>query len=278
LGDGRLLIVATDRISAKDVVFTNGVARKGEVLTRLSAWWFQQMDEWGIPHHFIGLVTANNELELLGERIPPEYHGRCLVVKEARPLKAECIVRGNLTGSGWKDYLNTGEVSGLKLPQGLQQSQELDPPIFTPSTKEERVGRHDENFSFEEMAQITGLTQAEASRAMSLTVFSRAREVAKPKGIIIADTKFEYGELLDGTVILIDEVLTPDSSRFWPVDQIALGNEPPSFDKQPVRNWMSEIGWKDGDPPPTMPPDVSEATTTRYLTAYRMLTGEELSE
>lgn len=270
LGD-RLLIVATDRISAFDVVLPTPIPRKGEVLTRLSAWWFDRIKEV-VPHHFIALLTPETAAELPFEA-GPEYYGRAMIVRKAQRYDAECIVRGYLSGSGWKEYQRTGGVCGIPLPAGLRESDRLEEPIFTPSTKAD-VG-HDENISYEQLAGLVGDEPANAMRLRSLAVYSYAHTVALERNIIIADTKFEFGAWNDET-ILIDEVLTPDSSRFWPADRYEPGKPQPSFDKQPVRDWLAASGWKEGQPPPEVPPDVVEATTDRYLTVYRMLTGEEL--
>jgi phosphoribosylaminoimidazole-succinocarboxamide synthase len=270
LGD-RLLIVATDRISAFDVVLPVGIPRKGEVLTRLSAWWFERMTGV-VPHHFIALVTAENAAAVplpLDER----YYGRSMLVRKAKRLDAECVVRGYISGSGWKEYQRTGEVCGIRLPEGLRESDRLQEPIFTPTTKSEV---HDEPITYEQLVELVGEEHANAMRVRSLATYGYAREVAEGKGIIIADTKFEFG-LWNEEVILIDEVLTPDSSRFWPADRYLPGGPQPSFDKQPVRDWLAATGWKDGQPLPEMPADVVAATTERYLTVYRMLTGEELA-
>ena len=270
LGD-RLLIVATDRISAFDVVLPTPIPRKGEVLTRLSAWWFDRIKEV-VPHHFIALLTPETAAEL-PFAVGPEYYGRAMIVRKAQRYDAECIVRGYLSGSGWKDYQRTGGVCGIPLPPGLRECDRLQDPIFTPSTKAD-IG-HDENISYEQLATLVGEEPANAMRLRSLAVYNYAHAVALERNIIIADTKFEFGAWNDET-ILIDEVLTPDSSRFWPADRYEPGKPQPSFDKQPVRDWLAASGWKEGEPPPEVPSDVVEATTDRYLTVYRMLTGEEL--
>ena len=269
LGDN-LLIVATDRISAFDVVLPGGIPRKGEVLTRLSTWWFNRIKEV-VPNHFIALITAENA-SLIPFPLGPEYYGRSMLVRKARRLDAECIARGYITGSGWKDYQRTGAVCGIPLPSGLQESQRLPEPLFTPSTKAD-VG-HDENISYEQLAGIVGEDAANAMKLRTLAVYNYAHTVALERGIIIADTKLEFG-IRNEEVILIDEVLTPDSSRFWPVEGYRPGGSQPSFDKQPVRDWMAK-NWKDGDPPPVLPPDVVAATTERYMAVYKTLTGEEL--
>ena len=270
LGD-RLLIVATDRVSAFDVVLGGGVPRKGEVLSRLSAWWFERIREV-VPNHFITLVTAETS-HLLPFAIDERYHGRSMIVRKARRLDAECIVRGYLSGSGWKEYQRTGMVCGERLPEGLRESERLPQAIFTPSTKAD--AGHDENISYERLTEIIGEDAANAAKLRSIAIYDYGRIVAEERGIIIADTKFEFG-VWNEEVILIDECMTPDSSRFWPLAGYAPGGPQPSFDKQPVRDWMVASGWKDGDAAPVLPDDVAAATTERYLTAYRMLTGQEL--
>lgn len=272
LGD-RMLIVATDRISAMDMVLPNGVPQKGKVLTQLSAWWFDRIKEV-VPNHFIAVVTEANQ-HLVPFEIGPEYYGRSMLVKKAKRLDAECIARGYISGSGWKDYQRTGAVCGIPLPAGLRESDRLPEPIFTPSTKPE-VG-HDENISYEQLELIVGEEAANAMKLRTLAVYNYAHTVALERGIIIADTKFEFG-YWNEEVILIDEVLTPDSSRFWAAAEYRPGGSQPSFDKQPVRDWLSKSGWKEGDPAPVIPEDVVAATTERYRTAYKMLTGEDLTE
>lgn len=265
-----LLIVATDRISAMDVVLPTGIPRKGHVLTRLSAWWFDRIKEV-VPNHFIAVIEEHNRA-LLPFEIGPEYYGRSMLVKKAKRLDAECIARGYLSGSGWKDYQRTGAVCGIPLPEGLRESDRLPEAIFTPSTKAE-VG-HDENISYEQLEEIVGEEAANAMKLRTLAVYNYAHTVALERGVIIADTKLEFG-IWNEEVILIDEVLTPDSSRFWPADQYRPGAAQPSFDKQPVRDWLA-ANWKDGETPPPLPPEVVAATTERYLTVYKMLTGQEL--
>jgi phosphoribosylaminoimidazole-succinocarboxamide synthase len=271
LGD-RMLIVATDRISAADVVLPNGIPEKGRILTQLSAWWFNRIKEV-VPNHFIAVISEQNKDQVPFE-LGPEYFGRSMLVKKAQRLDAECIVRGYISGSGWKDYQRSGAISGIPLSEGLRESDRLPEPIFTPSTKAD-VGLHDENISYEQLEELVGEEPANAMKLRSLAVYNYAHTVALERGIIIADTKFEFG-MWNEEVILIDEVLTPDSSRFWPADQYRAGGSQPSFDKQPVRDWLAKSGWKDGDQAPTIPDDVVAATTERYRTAYKMLTGEEL--
>ena len=270
LGD-HLLIVATDRVSAFDVVLSGGVPRKGEVLTRLSAWWFDRIKEV-VPNHFVTLITAENK-NVIPFELAPKYFGRSMLVRKAKRLEAECIARGYITGSGWKDYQRTGSVCGIDLPEGLRESERLPEPIFTPTTKAE-VG-HDEPVTYDELAALVGEDAANAMKLRTLALYNYAHTVALERGIILADTKFEFGVWND-EVILIDEVLTPDSSRFWPLEGYRAGGGQPSFDKQPIRDWMAASGWKDGDDPPTLPDDVALAATERYIQVYRMLTGEEL--
>jgi phosphoribosylaminoimidazole-succinocarboxamide synthase len=266
----RLLIVATDRVSAFDVVLPTGIPRKGEVLTRLSAWWFERIAKV-VPHHFIALITAENA-GMVPLPLDDRYFGRSMLVRKAKRLDAECVVRGYISGSGWKEYQRSGEVCGIRLPEGLRESDRLAEPIFTPTTKSDV---HDEPLTYPELVDLLGEEHANAARVRSLATYGYAREIGEQKGIIIADTKFEFG-VWNEEVILIDEVLTPDSSRFWPADRYRPGGSQPSFDKQPVRDWLAATGWKDGAPPPEMPPEVVSATTERYLEVYRMLTGEDL--
>ena len=271
LGD-RLLLVATDRISALDVVLPTPIPRKGEMLTRLSAWWFARIGEV-VPHHFIDVIDADNAEALLPFPLPANCHGRSMLVRKAERHEAECIVRGYLSGTGWREYRRDGAVCGIALPAGLEESQRLAEPIFTPSTKAD-VG-HDENISYERLEAIVGAEPANAMRKRSRAVYDYGHQVALERGIIIADTKFEFG-LRDEETILIDEALTPDSSRFWPLDRYQPGGPQPSFDKQPVRDWLAASGWREGDPAPRIPDDVAAATSERYLAVYRALTGEDL--
>lgn len=272
LGD-TMLIIATDRISALDLVLPTGVPRKGEVLTQLSAWWFERIGEV-VPHHFIAVIDASNAEELVPFPLPENCYGRSMLVRKAQPYNAECIMRGYISGSGWREYKRDGSVCGIPLPEGLTESDRLAEPIFTPSTKGD-VGQHDENISYEGLEGIVGGETANAMAKRSRAVYDYGHQVALERDIIIADTKFEFG-LRNEETILIDEVLTPDSSRFWPLSEYRPGGSQPSFDKQPVRDWLSGTGWKDGDPAPDVPNDVVAATTDRYLTLYRTLTGEDL--
>lgn len=268
---GRLLIVATDRLSAFDVVMAEPIPDKGRVLTELSSFWFGYFESQ-IPHHFLTASFEEYPSELRPFR--DQLEGRSMVVKRARPFPIECVVRGFLAGSGWKEYKSTGEVSGVRLPPGMKESSRLDQPIFTPATKAQTG--HDENISWEEAARRIGKEAATQVRDCSLDLYTRAREYAATRGIILADTKFEFG--MEGNqIILIDEVLTPDSSRFWPSAGYEPGGPQPSFDKQFVRDYLESIGWNKQPPPPSLPKDVVEKTSEKYREAYRLLTGHTLN-
>jgi phosphoribosylaminoimidazole-succinocarboxamide synthase len=269
LGD-RLLFVATDRISAFDVIMPNGIPRKGEVLTQISYFWFAQTEPFQ-PNHL--LSRGDDPLPATLQPYVAQLARRTMTVRKARPLAIECVVRGYLAGSGWKEYRERQTVCGIKLPPGLVASSELPAPIFTPATKAE--SGHDENISFERAAQIVGQDIAEKARAASLKLYHFARDYARRRGIIIADTKFEFG-LLDDKLILIDEALTPDSSRFWPADQYQPGKAQPSFDKQFVRDYLEKLDWNKTPPGPTLPPEVVARTQAKYVEAYERLTGKEL--
>jgi len=271
LGD-RLLMVATDRISAFDVVMTTGVPGKGELLSRLSAFWFEKLDAV-VPTHFIRLASGEPAVELPFE-LPPALAHRSMIVRKARRVDAECIVRGYLAGTAWTEYQATGKVCGIRLEPGLAEAQELPEPIFTPSTK--AVEGHDRNITYNEFAELVGAAAANVIRLRSLATYRFAVEYARRRGVIIADTKFEFGEL-NGELILIDEALTPDSSRFWPVQGYQQGESQPSFDKQPLRNWLIASGWNKLPPPPDLPPEVVERTASLYREAYHLLTGESLT-
>ena len=264
LGD-RLLLVATDRISAFDWVMPNGIPDKGRILTQISAFWFELL---GVPNHVISLdVAAEPLLEGVGRG---ELAGRSMIVRKAEVVPIECVVRGYLDGSGWKEYQKSRTVCGIALPDGLVQCSELAEPIFTPATKEE--SGHDINISLDKMVEIVGSDVAHALRRRSLDVYTRAREYARSRGIIIADTKFEWG-WHEGNLILIDEVLTPDSSRFWPAEKYQPGGPQSSFDKQFLRDWLETTGWDKNSPPPQLPPDVTARTRAKYVEAYEKLTG-----
>ena len=268
LGDA-LLFVATDRLSAFDVVMPNGIPRKGEVLTRISLFWFDFLKN--VPNH---LLTADVSSRPELAKYAADLQGRSIIVRKAKIFPIECIVRGYLVGSGWKDYRKSGVVSGIKLRAGYEQASKLDEPLFTPSTKAE-IGMHDEAISFDGVAKIIGEAKAAKLRDMSLDIYTRARDYAASRGIIVADTKFEFGEV-DGEIILADEVLTPDSSRFWPAESYAVGSNPPSLDKQFVRDYLESLDWNKQAPGPRIPDDVVAKTSAKYLEAYRMLTGKSL--
>ncbi|GAB6165729.1 phosphoribosylaminoimidazolesuccinocarboxamide synthase [Thermostilla marina] len=264
LGD-RLLLVSTDRISAYDWILPNGIPDKGRVLTQIAAFWF---DLLGVPNH---VVTTDVDAMDLPEGVDREIlRGRTTLVKKAEVVPVECVVRGYLSGSGWREYREAGTVCGIRLPEGLRESDKLPEPIFTPATK--ATEGHDENISFEQMIEITGREVAEELRQKSIDTFRRGAEYALERGIIIADTKFEFGRV-DGELILVDEVLTPDSSRFWPADQYEPGHGQPSFDKQFVRDWLDSTDWDKNSPPPELPEDIVAKTRAKYVEAYERLTG-----
>ena len=270
LGD-QLLLVATDRISAFDYILEDEIPNKGKVLTQLSLFWLDLLSDV-IDNHLISADVAD-----LPEQFQPyaDYlDGRFMLVKKADMFPVECIVRGYLAGSGLKEYQREGTVCGIELPEGLQSSSKLPAPIFTPSTKAD-LGGHDENISFERCTELVGAADAEALRDLSLAVYTKAADYARERGIIIADTKFEFGRI-DGRIVLADEVLTPDSSRFWPGSSYAPGADQPSFDKQYVRDWLTAHWDKQGEPP-RLPQDVIQKTSEKYLQAYELITGKELS-
>ena len=275
LGD-RFLLVASDRISAFDVIMPNGIPRKGEVLTQISHFWFEKFAAL-VPNHL--LAGANDPLPKNLQPFAAQLARLSMIVKKAKPLAIECIVRGYLSGSGWKEYKKSQTVCGIKLPAGLTESAELPEPIFTPSTKAEEG--HDENINFEQACKIVGTELATQARDLSLKIYKAGRDYARQRGIIIADTKFEFG-LCSGDasspnqLILIDEVLTPDSSRFWPADQYAPGKSQPSFDKQFVRDYLETLTWDKTPPGPQLPEDVVAKTSAKYLEAYEKLTGKKL--
>jgi phosphoribosylaminoimidazole-succinocarboxamide synthase len=269
LGD-KLLIVATDRISAFDVVMANGIPYKGIVLTQISKFWFDFLSGQ-VEHHL--LSDKVSDLPKPFSNYTRQLKGRSMLVRKVQVLPIECVVRGYLAGSGWKEYQQSGVVCGVKLPAGLKQCQKLPEPIFTPATKAER-GTHDENISFDEAARIVGRDRATYVRDKSIEVFQKAGRYAESKGLILADTKFEWGLTEDGKIILVDEVLTPDSSRFWPADKYQPGRDQESFDKQFVRNWLEEIHFNKSGPGVELPPDIVEKTGVKYLEAYERLTGK----
>ncbi|HWN97595.1 MAG TPA: phosphoribosylaminoimidazolesuccinocarboxamide synthase [Methylomirabilota bacterium] len=269
LGDA-FLMVATDRISAFDCIMPNGIPRKGEVLTQISHFWFEKFAHI-VPNHL--LAKAKDPLPDRLRQFSTLLAGRSMMVKKARPLAIECVVRGYLSGSGWKEYQQSQTVCGIKLPEGLTDSAQLPEPIFTPATKAETG--HDENIPYERAAQIVGPEIADQARSLSLEIYRAARAYARERGIIIADTKFEFG-LFEGQLILIDEVLTPDSSRFWPADLYEAGRSQPSFDKQFLRDYLERIGWNKQSPAPPLPDYVVQKTQEKYLEAYARLTGKRL--
>jgi phosphoribosylaminoimidazole-succinocarboxamide synthase len=263
IGSDRLLLVASDRISAYDVVLTQDIPDKGKVLTGLSHYWFEIMED--IPNHLIS-VHANDLPDVGLDDLP----GRAMLCRRAEPIAIEFVVRGYITGSGWKEYKADGTVCGHRLPEGLRESDKLPEPILTPATK--ATTGHDENITEAQAADIAGKEIYETARDYALRIYKKAAEVALERGIIIADTKFEFG-LVDGEVILIDEVLTPDSSRFWPQDKYEPGRGQPSFDKQYVRDWLDQTGWDHSPPPPDLPEDVVDASRSRYVEAYERVSG-----
>jgi phosphoribosylaminoimidazole-succinocarboxamide synthase len=263
-----LLIVQTDRLSAFDVILPNPIPGKGEVLTAVSNFWFKKLGGV-IPNHLSG-IDPESVVKTDADRA--QVRGRSFVTKKLKPLPIEAIVRGYLVGSGWKDYKKTGAVCGIQLPAGLQEAQKLPQPLFTPSTKA-AIGDHDENISFDEAKKLLGAEMAEKVKNATLALYSQAADYALTRGIIIADTKFEFGTDAAGTLYLIDEALTPDSSRFWPADQYKVGSNPPSFDKQFVRDWLESSGWNKQPPAPQVPADVLQKTADKYREAQRLLTG-----
>ncbi len=267
LGD-QLLIVSSDRISAYDSVLASGIYAKGEVLTQLSKFWFSLTEDI-VENHFI-TDDIGSFSEKLGDELDV-LQGRSMIVKKAKPLPIECIVRGYITGSGWAEYKKQGTVCGLKLTEGLIESEKLKEPIFTPSTKAEQ-GEHDENISFEQCVDIVGSEIANKVKNLSIAIYSKARDYAESKGILIADTKFEFGTLENGEIILIDEVLTPDSSRFWPKALYEAGRGQESYDKQIVRDYLTSIGWDKKPPPPELPEEIAKKTSDKYIEVLDLLT------
>jgi phosphoribosylaminoimidazole-succinocarboxamide synthase len=263
-----LLIVTSDRISAFDVIMNEGIPHKGYVLTQISKFWFEQMTGL-VPNHIIAMDVA--DFPAVTHQYREQLQGRSMLVKKAQPLAIECIVRGYVSGSGWKDYRKTGAICGIKLPEGLQESAILPQTIFTPSTKAE-LGEHDENISFEQAVALCGEELATQVRDISIRIYEQARALADTKGIIIADTKFEFGTL-NGELIWIDEAMTPDSSRFWPKDQYRPGGPQPSFDKQFLRDYLETLDWGKVAPPPPLPAEIVRKTSEKYLEAMTRLTG-----
>jgi phosphoribosylaminoimidazole-succinocarboxamide synthase len=270
VGDDQLLMVTSDRLSAFDVVMAEPVPFKGRVLTAMSAFWFEVLGDV-VGNHMVSFDTADLPDDV---GATPGLEGRIMLVRRAEMLPIECIVRGYLSGSAWKEYRTSGTMHGQALPQGLQESDQLPEPVFTPSTKGEI---HDENITFDQAVDLVGTEVAERAREVSVELYRRGAELARDRGIIIADTKFELG-FVDGELVLCDEVLTPDSSRFWPADEWQPGRTPPSFDKQPVRDYLETLDWDKSPPPPPLPPEVIEATSRRYAEAYERITGRSLAD
>lgn len=268
-----LLLVTTDRLSAFDVVLPTPIEHKGAVLTQIANFWFEKLGHI-IPHHLTG-IDPQSVVNDPDEKA--QLHRRAIVTKKLQPLPVEAIVRGYLSGSGWKEYQARGTVCGIQLPAGLQEASRLPEPIFTPSSKAE-MGAHDENITLQQAADLMGAELAEKVATVSVQLYKEAAEYALTRGIIIADTKFEFGLDEAGKLYLIDEVLTPDSSRFWPAEEYASGRNPPSFDKQYVRDWLETSGWNKRPPAPALPADVAMKTSAKYLEAYRKLTGRELAD
>lgn len=268
LGDA-LLIVTTDRISAFDVIMNEAIPDKGYVLTQISTFWFRQMEDI-IPNHIISTDVKDFPAEC--QKYAAQLEGRSMLVKKAKPLPVECIVRGYISGSGWKDYKATGAICGITLPAGLVESDKLEEPIFTPSTKAE-LGEHDENISFDRCVELIGRELAEKIRDVTIAIYKRARDIADTKGIIIADTKFEYG-IYNGELIIIDECMTPDSSRFWAKDSYKPGGAQPSFDKQFLRDYLETLDWGKTAPAPPLPEEIVRKTGEKYMEALVRLTGK----
>lgn len=263
-----MLIVTTDRISAFDVIMDEGIPDKGYVLTQISVFWFRQMEDI-IPNHIISTDVKDFPAEC--QQYAEILGGRSMLVKKASPLPVECIVRGYISGSGWKDYKSTGAICGIKLPAGLVESDKLEEPIFTPSTKAE-LGEHDENISFDRCVELVGQEVAEKIRDVTIAIYKKARDIAATKGIIIADTKFEYG-VHNGELIIIDECMTPDSSRFWPMNSYQPGGPQPSFDKQFLRDYLETLEWGKSAPPPPLPDEIVRKTGEKYMEALVRLTA-----
>ena len=273
-GDGNLLLVTSDRLSAFDVIMDDPIPGKGKVLNKMSLFWFDHFKD-RVPNAVV--ESDPTKMACLKDATPEAIEalkGRCVLMRKAEVLPVECIVRGYIIGSGWKDYQRTGSVCGIPLPEGLQMADKLPEALFTPSTKAE-MGEHDENISFDQTVNIIGLNKALKIKEMALTLYTEAAEYARERGIIIADTKFEFGEL-DGEIVLIDEVLTPDSSRFWPADKVVPGNSPPSYDKQIVRDWLENSDWGKTPPPPKLPAEIIQKASDAYHEIFKKLTGSDV--
>ena len=273
-----LLMVASDRVSAFDVVLPQPIPRKGEVLTQVTAWWLKQLEEV-VPHHLVAvdpaLIVARHP-ELAPSR--EAWERRAMLVRRTEPVLVECVVRGYITGSAWKEYRQSGTLAGEPLPEGLQESERLDPPIFSPATKAQE-GEHDENITYGQAVELLGPELAGRLRDISLEIYRYGRRVAQARDIILADTKFEFGVDSSAKLLLIDEVLTPDSSRFWPQESYEVGRSQPSLDKQPIRDWLDALtGWDKSPPPPDLPPEVIQVSTDRYEEIFHRLTGVPLVE
>jgi len=271
IDDDTLLLVTTDRLSAFDVVMPDPIEDKGKVLNQITLFWMKMMEDL-VPNHIIA-TNVDDYPEPL-HKYKAELQDRSVLAKKAKPLPIECIVRGFITGSGWKDYQKTGEVCGHKLPENLKESEMLEKALFTPSTKAD-IGDHDENITLDQAAELLGEEMMRKVEKLTLDIYTRARDYAKERGILIADTKFEFGTI-DGDLIFIDEALTPDSSRFWPEEGYEPGKSQPSFDKQYFRDWLEEIGFNKQPPAPRIPADIAAQTRANYLKAYKLLTGEDL--
>jgi len=274
IDDSTMLLVSTDRLSAFDVILPTGIANKGAMLTQMANFWFEKLKHI-VPNHLTGIapesvVSAEDKAQLGTGNL-----SRAVVVKKLKPLPIEAIVRGYLVGSGWKEYKAKGTVCGITLPAGLQEASKLPTPIFTPSSKA-AVGEHDENISLDQCAALIGADMAEKVAKVAIQLYSEAAEYALTRGIIIADTKFEFGLDSNGTLHVMDEVLTPDSSRFWPADSYKVGSNPPSYDKQYVRDWLESVQWNKAPPAPALPDDVAQRTSEKYLEAFEKLTGKKL--
>jgi phosphoribosylaminoimidazole-succinocarboxamide synthase len=272
-----LLMVASDRVSAFDVVLPQAIPHKGEVLTLITAWWLEQLESM-LPHHLIAVdadrIVARHP-ELASTR--DIWGRRAMLVHRTQPVLVECVVRGYISGSAWKEYEQTGTLAGEALPEGLQESQRLDPPIFSPATKAQD-GEHDENVTFDQTREVLGDDLAERLRDLALRVYEHGRDVAETSDIILADTKFEFGFGASGELLLIDEVLTPDSSRFWPLESYGIGRGQPSLDKQPIRDWLETLDWDKKPPPPDLPAEVVRAASDRYRDVFHRLTGTPLDD